>query len=97
MTNPIDKLVKLYVKKVVRLHGVPISILFDRDPRFTSILWLRIQNVIWMELKLSTAFHPQTDGQTNRIIQTLEDLLMTCVLDFGVELGRILASGEIHV
>jgi hypothetical protein len=50
-----------------------------------------------MELKLNTAFHPQTDGQTDRIIQTLEDLLMTCVLDFGVELGRILASGEIHV
>jgi len=79
----ITYIVKLYVKEVVRLHGVPISIIFDREPRFISRLWPRIQNAMGMELKLSIAFHPQTDGQTERTIQTLEDLVTTCILDVG--------------
>ncbi|KAL9400778.1 hypothetical protein Peur_004627 [Populus x canadensis] len=83
MTDPVDKLVKIYVNKVARLHGVPISIVSDRDPRFTSRLWPSIQRALGTNLSISTAFHPQTDGQSERVIQILEDLLRACALEFG--------------
>jgi hypothetical protein len=83
MTDPVDKLARLYVNEVIRLHGVPVSIVSDRDPRFTSRLWSCIQSALGTRLNLSTSFHPQTDGQSERTIQTLEDLLRACILDFG--------------
>ena len=83
MTDPVDKLAKIYVNKVVRLHGVPISIVSDRDPRFTSRLWPSIQRALGTNLSISTAFHLQTDGQSERIIQILKDLLRACALEFG--------------
>ena len=66
----------------MRLHGVPITIVSDRDPRFTSRFWPKLQNALGTTLHFSTAFHPQTDGQSKRTIQTLEDMLRACVLDF---------------
>ena len=83
MTDLVDKLAKLYVNEVIRLHGVPVSIISDRDPRFTSRLWPSLQHAMGTKLNLSTAFHPQTDGQSEKTIQTLEDLLRSCVLEFG--------------
>ncbi|XP_061947386.1 uncharacterized protein LOC133670792 [Populus nigra] len=83
MTDPVDKLAKIYVNEVVRLHGVPISIASDRDPRFTSRLWSSIQRALGTNLSISTVFHPQTDGQSERVIQILEDLLRACALEFG--------------
>jgi len=83
MTDLVDKLAKLYVNEVIRLHGVPVSIISDRDPRFTSRLWPSLQRAMGTKLNLSTASHPQTDGQSERTIQTLEDLLRSCVLEFG--------------
>jgi hypothetical protein len=83
MTGLVDKLAKLYVDEVIRLHGVPISIISDRDPRYTLRLWLSLQRAMGTRLNLSTTFHPQTDGQSERTIQTLEDLLRSCVLEFG--------------
>jgi hypothetical protein len=83
MTDPVDKLAKIYVNKVVRLHGVPISIVSDRDPRFTSRLWPSIKRALGTNLSISTASHPQTDGQSKRVIQILEDLLRACALEFG--------------
>ena len=77
----LDKLAELYVKEIVRLHGVPESIISDRDPRFTSRFWQSLQNTLGTQLKMSSAYHPQTDGQSERTIQSLEDLLRTCVLD----------------
>jgi len=65
----------------VRLHGVPSSIISGRDPRFTSRFWRALQEALGTKLKLSSAYHPQTDGQTERTIQSLEDLLRACVLD----------------
>ncbi|XP_052303229.1 uncharacterized protein LOC127904316 [Populus trichocarpa] len=82
-TDSVDKLAKLYVNEVIRLHGVPVSIISDRDPRFTSRLWPSLQRAMGTKLNLSTTFHPQTDGQSERTIQTLEDLLRSCVLEFG--------------
>ena len=81
--DSIGALSQLYVREVVRLHGVPVSIVSDRDARFTSRFWTGLQEALGTRLNLSTAFHPETDGQSERTIQTLEDMLRACVLDFG--------------
>ena len=73
---------KLFVKEIVRLHGVPVSIISDRDSRFVSTFWQTYQNAMGTRLRFSTAYHPQTDGQSERTIQTLEDLLRASVADF---------------
>jgi len=62
MTNSVDKLAKLYVDEVIRLHGVPVSIISDQDPRFTSRLWPSFQRAMGTKLNLSMTFYPQTDG-----------------------------------
>ena len=69
----LQKLAKLYVAEVVRLHGVPVSIISDRDPRFTSRFWQKLQEALGTRLDFSTPFHPQTNGQSERVIQVLED------------------------
>ena len=63
------------------LDGVPISIISDRDPRFTSKFWGSLHQALGTKLHLSSAYHPQTDGQSKRTIQSLEDLLRACVLE----------------
>ena len=78
----LDKLAELYVNEIVRLHGVPESIVSDRDPRFASKFWRALQVALGTRLHFSTAFHPQTDGQSERTIQTLEDMLRACALQF---------------
>ncbi|KAD7477238.1 hypothetical protein E3N88_00374 [Mikania micrantha] len=78
-----ERLAKLYVDEIVTRHGVPISIISDRDSRFTSRFWQTFQKALGTRLDLSTAYHPQTDGQSERTIQTLEDMLRACILDFG--------------
>ncbi|KAG8489111.1 hypothetical protein CXB51_017135 [Gossypium anomalum] len=79
----LQRLAKLYVAEIVRLHGVPVSIISDRDPRFTSRFWRKLHEALGTRLDFSTAFHPQTDGQSERIIQVLEDMLRGCVIEFG--------------
>ncbi|KAJ9547279.1 hypothetical protein OSB04_019822 [Centaurea solstitialis] len=78
-----EQLAKIYVDEVVSRHGVPVSIISDRDVRFTSRFWERFHSELGTRLHFSTAYHPQTDGQSERTIQTLEDMLRACVLDFG--------------
>ena len=70
------------MKEVVRLHGVPSSIVSDRDTRFRSHFWESLQDSLGTRLKFTTPYHPQTDGQSERTIQTLEDMLRACMLDF---------------
>ncbi|GJV72716.1 putative reverse transcriptase domain-containing protein [Tanacetum coccineum] len=82
-TDPMDKLARIYLKEVVTRHGIPVSIICDRDPRFASNFWRSLQNALGTNLDMSTAYHPQTDGQSERTIQTLEDMLRACVIDFG--------------
>ena len=78
-----DRLAELYVNEIVRLHGIPISIVSDCDPWFTSRFWMELQSALGTRLNFSTAFHPQTDGQLERMIQVLEDMFRDCVLDIS--------------
>ncbi|GJV75999.1 reverse transcriptase domain-containing protein [Tanacetum coccineum] len=78
-----EKLAKIYVDEIVARHGVHVLIISDRDRRFTSRCWQTMQKALGTRLDMSTAYHPQTDGQSERTIQTLEDMLRACVIDFG--------------
>nr|GFC02911.1 reverse transcriptase domain-containing protein [Tanacetum cinerariifolium] len=80
---PLEKLAKLYLKEVVARHRIPFSIICDRDLRFASRFWRTLQKDLGTSLDMSTIYHPETDGQSERTIQTLEDMLRTCVIDFG--------------
>ena len=81
MTFTLEEFYWLYIQQIVRLHGVLVSIVSDKDPMFTTHFWKSIQKAMRAQLTMSTAFHPQTDGQSKRIIQILEDMLRACVLD----------------
>ncbi|GJX12457.1 putative reverse transcriptase domain-containing protein [Tanacetum coccineum] len=78
-----EKLARIYINKIVARHGVSVSITLDRDGRFVSHLWQALQNALGTKLNMSTAYHPKTDGQSEHTIQTLEDMLRACVMDFG--------------
>ena len=78
----LERLARLYINEIVRFHGAPASIVFDRDRRFMSQFWESVHNAMGTNFKFSTAFHPQTDGFSERNIQTLEDMLRACVIDF---------------
>ncbi|CAJ2662214.1 unnamed protein product [Trifolium pratense] len=80
----VPKLAEIYVEQIVKLHGIPSSIVSDRDPRFTSRFWESLLEALGTKLRLSSAYHPQTDGQSERTIQSLENLLRACVLEQGV-------------
>ena len=83
MDFSLEKLAQLYIKEIMRLHGVPSSIISDRDPSFTARLWRSIHEALDTKLHFSTSFHPQTDGQSERVIQILEDMLRCCAVDFA--------------
>ncbi|GJU19415.1 putative reverse transcriptase domain-containing protein [Tanacetum coccineum] len=93
-TDPMEKLMKLYMKEVVTRHGVPVSIISDRDSKFTSLFWKALHKALGTRLDMSTTYHPQTDGQSEWTIQTLEDMLRACVLDFRKSWDRHLPLVE---
>ncbi|GJR19955.1 putative reverse transcriptase domain-containing protein [Tanacetum coccineum] len=82
-TDSMETLTRLYIKEIVSWHEVPISIISDRDSQFTSRFWKSLQSALGTQLDMSTTYHPETDGQSERTIQTLEDMLRACVIDFG--------------
>ncbi|GJZ77043.1 putative reverse transcriptase domain-containing protein [Tanacetum coccineum] len=77
-----ETLTRLYIKDTVSRNRVLISIISDRDSHFTSRFWQSLQNALGTQLDMSTAYHPKTDGQSARTIQTLNDMLRACVIDF---------------
>ena len=82
MTFTLERFCRLYIREIVRLHGVPpVSIVLDRGLRFTVNFWRSFQKAMGTRLTMSTTFHPQTDGQSKRTIQVLENMLRACVLD----------------
>ncbi|GKB27158.1 putative reverse transcriptase domain-containing protein [Tanacetum coccineum] len=80
--DSMEKLTRQYLKEVVSRHGVPVLIIFDRDVSFTSHFWQSLQKALGTRLDMSTAYHPQIDGQSERMIQTLEEMLCACAMDF---------------
>nr|GFA95064.1 putative reverse transcriptase domain, ribonuclease H-like domain, aspartic peptidase domain protein [Tanacetum cinerariifolium] len=82
-TDPMDKLARIYLKEIVTRHEIPISIISDRDPRFASNFWMSFHNTLGTRLDMSTAYHLETDGQSERTIQTIEDMLHACAINFG--------------
>ncbi|GJW59171.1 putative reverse transcriptase domain-containing protein [Tanacetum coccineum] len=95
-TDSTEKLTRLYMKEIVARHGLPVSIIFDRDSHFTSRVWQSLHKALGTQLNLSTAYHPQIDGQSERTIQTLEDMLRACVIDFGNSWDRHLPLAKVR-
>ncbi|XP_059288219.1 uncharacterized protein LOC132041524 [Lycium ferocissimum] len=83
VTHTAEQLANIYLREIVRLHGVPISIISDRGAQFTAEFWKSFQKSLGSQVELSTAFHPQTDGQSGRVVRFLEDMLRACAIDFG--------------
>ncbi|GJY93726.1 putative reverse transcriptase domain-containing protein [Tanacetum coccineum] len=81
--DSMEKLTRQYLKEVVSRHGVPVSIISDRDGKFVSQFWQSLQKSFGTQLDMSTTYHLEIDGQSERTIQTLEDMLRACVIDFG--------------
>ncbi|CAN6698020.1 unnamed protein product [Malus baccata var. baccata] len=79
----LSQLAERFISEVVRYHGVPVSIIYDLDPRFTSKFWVAFQEALGSRLLYNTVYHPQTDGQLERTISTLEDMLRSSILQFG--------------
>ena len=86
---------EFYVSEIVRLHGIPLFIVSNRDPWFTSRFWKELQSTFGTRLNFSTASHPQIDGQSERVIQVLEDMLRGCVLDFPGSWDRYFSLMEL--
>nr|GEX93500.1 putative reverse transcriptase domain-containing protein [Tanacetum cinerariifolium]GEX98429.1 putative reverse transcriptase domain-containing protein [Tanacetum cinerariifolium] len=82
-TDSMETLTWLYIKEIVYQHGMPMSIILDHDSHFTSRFLQSLQSALGTQLDMSTAYHPETDRQSERSIQTLEDMLRACVIDFG--------------
>ena len=89
-----DRLAELYVDEIVQLHGVSLSIVSDRDPRFTSRFWKELQLALGTRLNFSTTFHPQSYGQSERLIQVLEYMLLGCVMAFTRSWDRYISLIE---
>ena len=75
MTYSVERLSRLYIQHVVRLHGVPVTIISDRDLHFTAEFWRSLQIALGTSLNLSSTFHSQTENQTKRVNQVTEDML----------------------
>ncbi|GJV59997.1 putative reverse transcriptase domain-containing protein [Tanacetum coccineum] len=93
-TDSMEKLTRLYLKEIVCRHGIPVLIISDQDSHFTSNFWRSLQEALGTNFDMSIAYHPQTDGQSERTIQTLEDMLRACVIDFGSSWDRHLLLVE---
>jgi transposase InsO family protein len=87
-------LAKLYIENIVKLHGVPSRIVSDRGTQFTSRFWKSLHKAMGTKLDFSSAYHPQTHGQTERVNQILEDMLRACILTYGKDWEQSLPYAE---
>src|SRR3954470_12396197 len=89
-----SQLAHLYIARIVTLHGIPLEISSDRGSLFTSRYWKSFMEAFGTRLNLSTAYHPQSQGQVQRVNQVLEDMLRACVLSFGMKWEDALLYAE---
>jgi len=94
MVWPVERLAELYFQRIFPIHGMPMSIISDRDSRFLSGFWKSLMRHSGTRLSYSSAYHPQTDGQTERVNQILEDMLRACILDFQGSWKKYLPYAE---
>jgi hypothetical protein len=93
-THKTEKYAEIYVDQIVRLHGIPKTIVFDRGALFVARFWEQLQESLGTHAIRSSAYHPQTDGQTERVNQILEDMLRACVLHYGKNWDKCLSLVE---
>jgi len=89
-----EQLADLYVKHILRLHGAPTNVISDRGAIFMSRFWQSLHESIGTKLDYSTAYNPQTDGQTERVNQILEDMLRASILKYGTDWEKCLPYAE---
>jgi transposase InsO family protein len=89
-----NRLAELYISRIVILHGVPKTIVSDQGPQFTTRFWAKLQEVLGTKLSFSTAYHPQTRGQTEKVNQILKNMLQACVLSYGTKWEDCLLFAE---
>ncbi|MGH7240240.1 MAG: hypothetical protein ACREHG_09305, partial [Candidatus Saccharimonadales bacterium] len=87
----------LFFREIVRLHGIPASIISDRDPRFTGKFWRELWSLCGSRLRMSTAYHPQTDGQVERMNRTVEEVLRAYVNQMGNDWDQHLTAVELAI
>jgi transposase InsO family protein len=88
------KYAEIYLDQIVRLHGVPKTIISDRGAQFVARFWEQLQDALGTKLIRSSTYHPQTDGQTERVNQILEDMLRACVLQYDKNWDKCLLLAE---
>jgi transposase InsO family protein len=93
-TSNAKKYAEIYLDQIVRLHGIPKTIISDRGTQFVCRFWEQLQNALGTKLIRSSAYHPQTDGQTERVNQILEDMLRACVLQYGKNWDQCLSLAD---
>jgi transposase InsO family protein len=94
MTYSGPQLAELYMSRIVCVHGVPKKIVFDRGTQFTLKFWERLHKTLDTQLSFSSAYHPQTDGQTERVNQIMEDMLRACALKYRRSWDKSLSYDE---
>ena len=93
-THKTEKYAEIYVDQIVRLHGIQKTIVSDRGALFVARFWEQLQESLGTQVIRSSAYHPQTDGQTERVNQILEDMLRACVLHYGKNWDKCLSLAQ---
>jgi hypothetical protein len=81
LTHKATNIVDIFMREIARLHGIPKTIVFGRDPKFTSNFWKGLLNGFGTNLNFNTTYHPESVGQTKRVNQVIEDMLRMHVMD----------------
>jgi hypothetical protein len=89
-----EKYIELYISRILCLHGVPKTIISDRGPQFITRFWEQLHDSLETHLIHSSAYHPQIDGQTERVNQILEDMFQACVLNYPDKWDKCLSLTE---
>jgi transposase InsO family protein len=93
-THRAERYAEIYIDQIVRLHGIPRTIISNRGTQFVALFWEQLQKSLGTIVIRSSAYHPQTDGQTERVNQILEDMLRACVIHYGKNWDKYISLAE---